>query len=196
MVIIRTHRIDRGLVPKFVSLTVNQAALEPAACDPGAEALAVVIAPGLFDGSVVLSHRQTADFAAPMDNCSVEQAARFEIFHQSSRGLIGFAAAVGEVALNTLVVIPDLAVDEELHKPHATFDEPSCDQTTRAIFASHRLVQSVKLPGRFAFAGNIERFLRRGLHARREFIAGDARFEIALAGMTRKVLAIQPREEG
>src|SRR5439155_23516775 len=84
VIIIRAHRIDRGLVAKLVGLAVNHAAFEAAACDPCAEALAVVIAPGFLGGAMVLSHRQTAYFAAPMDNGRIEQAARFEVFHQRS----------------------------------------------------------------------------------------------------------------
>src|SRR5262249_4595863 len=119
----------------------------------------------------------------------------FEVFHQRCRWLIGFAATVGEVALDTLVVIPDLAVDEELHETHAALHQTPRNQTTCAVFTSDRIVEAIKLPRRFAFAGNIERLFRGRLHAGGQFVAGDARFEIALAGMPREMITIQLGQE-
>src|SRR6266446_6822414 len=118
-----------------------------------------------------------------MDNGSVEQAPGFEVFHQSSRWLIRFAATIGEIALDALVVVPDLAVDEKLNKPHAALDESSGNQAPCAVFASGRLIEAVELSCRFALARNVERLLGRGLHARGKFVAGNARFEIALTRM-------------
>ena len=46
----------------------------------------------------------------------------------------------GEVALDVLVVVPDLAVDKELHETHAALDEPPRDQTTRAVLARLRYI--------------------------------------------------------
>src|SRR5207247_834270 len=119
-------------------------------------------------------------------------AAGFEVFHQRSRWLIGFAATIGKIALDVLVVIPDLAVDEELYETDAALDQTPRNQTTRAVFASDGIVKAIKFPGRFGFAGNIERLFGSRLHARGQFVAGDARFEIALAGMAREMVAIQP----
>src|SRR5437879_10707157 len=101
-----------------------------------------------------------------MNNGRLEQTARFEIFHQRSRWLIGFAATSGKIAFDALVIIPNLAVDEELHETHAALHEPARDQAAGAVFASGILIEPIKLLCRFAFTGNIERLLRRGLHTR------------------------------
>jgi len=45
-------------------------------------------------------------------------------------------------------------------------------------------------------ARQIERLLRGGLHPRGEFVAGDARFQVGLAGMTCEMIAIEAGEEG
>src|SRR2546425_10827435 len=56
VVIIRAHRIDRGLVAKLVGFAINHAAFEAATCDPRAETLAVVVAPCFLCRAMVLSH--------------------------------------------------------------------------------------------------------------------------------------------
>ena len=63
-----------GAVTDFVGFSVDGAALESAAGQPGAEALAVVVATWFTAG---LHDRQAADLTAPMDNGAVEQAALF-----------------------------------------------------------------------------------------------------------------------
>ena len=112
VVIVWADRIHDRLVPELVGLAVGHAALDPATCKPTAEALAVVIAPGLLSRAVIFGHGQPADLAAPMDDRGVEQAARLEILHKRGGRLVGFAAAIDEVALDALVIVPDLAVDE------------------------------------------------------------------------------------
>src|SRR5204863_10023512 len=134
-----------GLVAELVSRAIGHAALDPAAREPTAEPLAIVIAPGLLGRAVVLGHGQPADLAAPVHNRGVEQAARLEVLHERGGGLIGLAAAIDEVLRDALVVVPDLAVDEELDETHAALDEAAGDQATRAIFARDGIVQAVKL---------------------------------------------------
>ena len=74
LIIVGGDFVDGGAVADFVSFTVDGAALEAATGEPGAEALAVVVAAGFAAG---LHDWQPADFAAPMDNGAVEQAALF-----------------------------------------------------------------------------------------------------------------------
>ena len=109
VVIVRAHRIDDRLVTELVRPAVGHAALEPAAGHPTGEALAVVVAAGLLGRAVVLGHRQAPNLAAPMDDGRVEQAARLEVLDQGGGGLVGLAAAGGEVGLEALVVVPDLS---------------------------------------------------------------------------------------
>src|SRR5882762_10207710 len=112
VVIVWADRIHDRLVPEFVRLAVGHAAFDTAAREPTAEPLAVVIAPGLLGRAVIFGHGQSADLATPMDDRGVEQAARLEVLHQRGGRLIGLAAAIDEVALDALMVVPDLAVDE------------------------------------------------------------------------------------
>ena len=74
LIIVCGDFVDGGAVADFVSFTVDGSALEAAASEPSAEALAVVVAAWFTAG---LHDRQTADFAAPMYNGAVEQAALF-----------------------------------------------------------------------------------------------------------------------
>src|SRR3989442_176888 len=195
VIIVRADRIHDRLVPELVGFAVGHAALDPAAREPTAEPLAIVIAPGLLGRAVVLGHRKPADLAAPMDDRGVEQAARLEVLHQRGGRLICLAATIDEVLGDALVVVPDLAVDEELHETDAALDETAGDQATRAVFARDGIVQAVKLLRGLAFSGQIERLLRRSLHPRGEFVAGDARFQVRFAGMTRKMAAIEAGQE-
>src|SRR5205823_13357416 len=96
VVIVWADRIHDRLVPEFVGLAVGHAALDAAAREPTAEPLAVVIAPGLLGGAVVLGHGQPADLAAPMDDRRVEQAARLEGLHKRGGRLLRLAAAGDE----------------------------------------------------------------------------------------------------
>src|SRR5213595_1348134 len=153
VVIVWADRIHDRLVPEFVGLAVDHAALDAAAREPTAEPLAVVIAPGLLGRAVIFGHGQPADLAAPMDDRGVEQAARLEVLDERGGRLIGLAAAVDKVLRDALVVVPDLAVDEELHETHAALDETAGNEATRAVFARDRIVQAVKLLRRLAFAG-------------------------------------------
>ena len=51
-----------------------------------------------------------------MNDRGIQKAARFQILDKSGGGLIRFPAAGGEVALDVLVGIPDLTIDEELNE--------------------------------------------------------------------------------
>src|SRR5207244_12102108 len=119
---------------KLVGLAIGHTALDPATREPTAEPLAVVIASGLLGGAVVLGHGQPADFATPMDDGCVEQTARLEVLHQRSGRLLGLAAARYEVALDALVVVPDLAVDEELHATDTALGKAAGSEVTRDVF--------------------------------------------------------------
>ena len=196
VIIIRAHGIHHRLVAELIRLAVCHPALEAAACDPAREALAVVIAARLLGRAVILRHRQTPDLAAPVNDGRVEQTARLQILHQRRRRLIRLATAVGEVALDILVRVPDLAVDKELHETNAALHQPPRNQATRPVFARHRIIQPIEFLRRLALAGNIERLLRRRLHPRRQLVACDARLQIGFARMPREMLLIEPGEEG
>src|SRR5215204_5863341 len=89
------------------------------------------------------------------------------------------------------MVIPNLAIDKNLHKTNSALNKSPSNETTGAIFASGGLVKPVKVSGSFALAGNVESFFSSGLHASRQFVAGNARFEIVLTGMPPGMFLIQ-----
>lgn len=55
-----------GAVSEVVGGAVDVAGLEPAAGHPDAEALGVVVAPGLASDAAILHDRQAAHFSAPL----------------------------------------------------------------------------------------------------------------------------------
>ena len=118
-----TDFVHDSLVAKLVRCAIDHSAFDSAAGQPGGEALPVVIASGFFCRAVILGHWQTANFAAPMHNRRVQQAASLEILDQSCGGLVCLAAAVDEILLNAFVVIPNLAVDKDLDEAHSAFDQ-------------------------------------------------------------------------
>ncbi len=85
------------------------------------------------------------------------------------------------------VLVPGLARIEHLHVAHAALDEAPRDDAARGVVARLGLIDAVQFFDVLGLAGNIERFLRGGLHLRGEFVAGDARLEIELAGMLGEV---------
>ena len=74
LVIVGGDLIDGGAVADFVGFSIDGAGLEAAAGEPSGEALAIVVAARFAAG---LHDRQSANFAAPMYNGAVEQAALF-----------------------------------------------------------------------------------------------------------------------
>src|SRR5262245_36098131 len=103
-----------GAKTEFVRVTENLPRLHAAAGKPHRECFDVMIA---ARGLSVLTHRRPAKFPAPNDQRVVEQAARFEIFHECRLGLIYFPTNFFEVALQifagTAVAVPVRVI--ELH---------------------------------------------------------------------------------
>ena len=93
------------------------------------------------------------------------------------------------------MVIPDLSVAENLHKPHAALDQSSGDQAAGAVVAGDLLVDAVHFFRGLRFARDVERLPRRHLHARGQAVTFHARLEVVLAGMLLEMLAVQPVEQ-
>ena len=74
LIIVGGDLVHSGAVADFVGFAVDGAGLEAAAGEPSGEALAIVVAARFAAG---LHDRQSANFAAPMYNGAVEQAALF-----------------------------------------------------------------------------------------------------------------------
>src|SRR4051794_28687356 len=92
------------------------------------------------------------------------------------------------------MMVPELVAGEELHEANASLDQPPGNQAARAVLARQRVVEAVELLGRLALAADIQRLLRRRLHAGGEFVTRDPRFEVQLPGMPFQVLAVEAIE--
>src|SRR3954454_22619571 len=76
-------------VAKLIGLAIRHTRLKAAAGDPHAEALAIVVATRLSRTTVALRDWQATDFAAPMYDRRIEQAALLQVGYERSGGLIG-----------------------------------------------------------------------------------------------------------
>ena len=84
---------------------------------------------------------------------------------------------------------------KSLHEPNAPLDEPPGDQAPCAVFARGVIVKSIEPADACGLAGDVECFLGRGLHGRRQLVAVDSRFQVGLAWMLAEMTAIEPVEE-
>src|SRR5438874_2621955 len=69
-----------------------------------------------------------------------------------------------------------------LHKTHASFQQPARDQAARPEIFGDLLIDAVKFFGRLGLAGKIERFRRSELKAGSHFERSNSRFETRIAG--------------
>ena len=79
------NRILGCVIPQFIRIAVRCSGIDAAACHPHGEALDVMIA---ADSTLIMNHRCATKFAAPDDQCFVQQAALLQIIQQSRNGLI------------------------------------------------------------------------------------------------------------
>ena len=84
------HNILDRAVTDFVGGSVGHAPLDPAAREPGREALAVVVAAGGRVG-ITFGDGKPADLSAPMDERRVEQPALLQVLDKGRGRLVGSA---------------------------------------------------------------------------------------------------------
>ena len=97
--------------------------------------------------------------------------------------------------MDVFVVVPRLAVEEELHETYAALDEAPGNEAAGAVFLGFVLIDAVKLFGGLAFVADIEGFLGGSLHAGGEFKAGNARFKGVLIGQRAGLVGIEIAEK-
>ena len=112
-------------------------------------------------------------------------------FTKPAAGLSTYLQAAGRLPMMPMWWSHVWLRGEELHEAHAALDEPPGDEAARAEFRRRRIVDAVELLRRLALAGNIERFLGRGLELGGQLVAGDARLEVGLAGMPIEMLVVE-----
>src|SRR4051812_22271043 len=81
---------------------------------------------------------------------------------------------------------------EELYVAHASFREPTSEQTLPAEQVGRRVAYPVEAPGHCALARDIEGFGGVSLHAKGQFKRGDAGFELMVDHPFAPVHLIEP----
>jgi len=88
LVIVGRHTVHHGSMAQRISLTPRHATTNSTTGEPHTEPLAVVVTTTLLRIAMVLSHRQTANFSAPVYNRGIQQTTLFQVTHQCRRRLI------------------------------------------------------------------------------------------------------------
>ena len=111
----------------------------------------------------------------------VEQAALLQIAQQGGDRLVGALAGGLQVDRQAVVVVPDLAVDVELHEADAALDQPAGHQAAAAVGVGRLAADAVHLQRgrRLPATGRGRRWPQ--LHAGGQLVAGDAGVELRLA---------------
>src|SRR5262249_48915234 len=105
---------------KLIGRAVDGATLDAGPGQPRAERIFVVVAAGfllvLVGGQ--LGDWQPAEFAAPDDQCAVKEAALLQVLQKRGNRLIGALARGLQAGSERRMVVPNLAVDIELHRAY------------------------------------------------------------------------------
>ena len=110
-----------GVEAELVGGAVDDAALDAAAGQPGAEALRMMVA------AVALGAGRAAELGAPDDERVVEQAALLEVLEQAGDRQVDLRRELAVVGLDAGVRVPGAAAAaavEDLHEAHAALDQP------------------------------------------------------------------------
>src|SRR3989454_10014759 len=95
----------------------------------------------------------------------------------------------------SLVVIPDLPVDQDQDETDAPLDEPPCKNAALAVGARHLVVQAVELLRRGRLGAQVEGFPGRRLHSGGQLVALNARFKRWVAAESLRVAPVQALEK-
>src|SRR5262249_53523404 len=108
-----------GVETNVVRRAVRYAPLDAAAGQPHCKAVRIVIA-----AVPTFTERRAAEFTAPNDQRGFQQAAAFEILHESRNGAVAFTAIPAVIPIDVAVCIPFAAgAAIDLHEPHAAFHQ-------------------------------------------------------------------------
>src|SRR2546423_1411688 len=109
---VRHHdTIFDGVITQLIRRPVRLPALDAAACQPETEALLVMIA-----SLAALADRSPAELAAPDDQHTLQQSTTLQVLEQRCDRLVGLRTAVLRSLGVLRVRVPDLSLDEDLHK--------------------------------------------------------------------------------
>ena len=109
--------------------------------------------------------------------------------------MIGFSTTVAEAVFKIRVRIPNLTLDENLDKTHATLNQAAGHEATLAVGRRRRITKAVHILRFLILLRDIQRVGRGHLHARGQLVAGDARVEIWLPGPLGAMRLVQSAQQ-
>ena len=184
-----------GFVPELVGRTINDPLLHSSPCHPEAESFGVVVATRRARPFNNLRDRHATEFASPDHQRAIEQAPLLEVLKQGTDRLIGPLGGRPHFVFEMGMIIPDLTVDIELHKPHSTLDQTPGHQAASTVRVRRLLANAVHLERGRIFLRDIQSVAGFELQTRGQLIAGDAGIELELVGVTSFVNLVQPGDQ-
>lgn len=138
--IVNVDFVFSGLETEFIGGTVDITSFDPAAGQPGGEAVMIVIAAvdfsGIGSGGGQFDGGGASEFTAPDDEGVVEHAALFEIFEQGADGLVALFGEFAVVHFDVVVIIPRLACTmPDLDEADAAFKQAAGDEDLAGLGA-------------------------------------------------------------
>ncbi len=191
--IIRVDDVFDCLVAELVSFTEGHTRLDASASEPGRKALAIVVSAA--GCGISLRHWQASNLAPPMDDRAVEQSSSLQVCDKRSGGLVGPLTDCRQRGADAGVSIPRLTAQKELHETDTALDEPSCDQTARAVLTSFIAIEPVELVCLSGLLSDIKSLFRFSLHPCSEFIRLNACFQIRLTRVQFEMSAVQRSQQ-
>ena len=115
-----------------------------------------------------------------------------EVGEEGGHASVNVMAEVGELARDVAVGVPvPCPAGIELDETDPAFNEASSHETELAEGAGAGFLETVKVTGGGAFGGEVGDAEGFELHARGEFVVGDAGFEILVEGVAGFLLAVE-----
>ncbi len=180
-----------GLVAEFVRRSVDGAAFDAAAGEPGGVALGVVVAT-----SGVLRPGTAAKLTGEDDEGALQKAALLEVFKQAGDGLVD-GAAKGLVGLHVAVGIPTAVAAAgvtDLHEADAVFDETAGHEELAAEVVCRFVADAVEILDVLGFLREVDDAGGAELHAGGELVGFDAGSDVGVEGVAITEVAIEEGE--
>ena len=181
-----------GVEADLVGGAVDDAPLDAAAGQPGAEALRVVVA------AVGLGARRPAELGAPDDDRLVEHPAPLEVPQQAGDRQVDLGRELAVVGQDAGVGVPGAAAAaavEDLDEPHAALDQAAGGQAEPAERTRRVAIQAVECLRRRPLLVQLEGLGHGGLHAEGQLIGLDPRPQRRVVGIVDARQAIEPAQQ-